>query len=213
MEGIEAGKDGFQPKAKIFREMCEAAATHPESKYVLIIDETNRADAASVLGELLYALEYRGQAVETSLTEQLRDKSNQPMPLTVSDNLYIIGTMNTADRSIGSQDYAVRRRFAFVQVPSAVIPAEGGNFYGNAYGQVCADVRGSAAHGVDAEDILPGGSYLAEDELRIKLAGQYLYLAARPSCPARPGSADTRRTTRIAPAGSSWRWPTLPDGP
>lgn len=74
--------------------------------YILIIDEINRANLPSVLGELLYALEYRGENVTCPYGE----------PIAIPDNLYIIGTMNTADRSIGSIDYAVRRRFAFYTV-------------------------------------------------------------------------------------------------
>lgn len=76
-------------------------------KYVLIIDEINRANLAAVLGELIYALEYRGSEVRTPYTVE-GDNS-----LVIPPNLYIIGTMNTADRSIGHIDYAVRRRFVF----------------------------------------------------------------------------------------------------
>ncbi|MCJ8498047.1 AAA family ATPase [Chryseobacterium salipaludis] len=78
--------------------------------YVLIIDEINRANLSSVLGELIYALEYRNEPVE-SMYEV--DGSAQ---LVLPPNLYIIGTMNTADRSVGHIDYAIRRRFAFVDV-------------------------------------------------------------------------------------------------
>lgn len=78
--------------------------------FVLIIDEINRANLPSVLGELIYALEYRGEKVE-SMYEIDGDNS-----LIVPPNLYIIGTMNTADRSVGHIDYAIRRRFAFVDI-------------------------------------------------------------------------------------------------
>lgn len=78
--------------------------------YVLIIDEINRANLSSVLGELIYALEYRGEAVESMYAV---DNDNK---LVLPPNLYIIGTMNTADRSVGHIDYAIRRRFAFVDV-------------------------------------------------------------------------------------------------
>ncbi len=80
--------------------------------HVLIIDEINRAPLASVLGELIYALEYRGDSVTTPYT--VDDDSQH---LVIPDNLIIIGTMNTADRSIGSIDYAVRRRFTFINLP------------------------------------------------------------------------------------------------
>lgn len=78
--------------------------------YVLIIDEINRANLSSVLGELIYALEYRGEAVESMYEVDGENK------LILPPNLYIIGTMNTADRSVGHIDYAIRRRFAFVDV-------------------------------------------------------------------------------------------------
>lgn len=85
--------------------------TQSDKPYVLIIDEINRANLSSVLGELIYALEYRGQTVE-SIYSTLEDGHSLVLP----NNLYIIGTMNTADRSVGHIDYAIRRRFAFVDV-------------------------------------------------------------------------------------------------
>jgi MoxR-like ATPase len=83
--------------------------------YVLIIDEINRANLSSVLGELIYALEYRNEKVE-SMYEI--DEDNK---VVLPPNLYIIGTMNTADRSVGHIDYAIRRRFAFVDVPPKIL--------------------------------------------------------------------------------------------
>ena len=78
--------------------------------FVLIIDEINRANLSSVLGELIYALEYRGDVVESMYA------INEDREITLPSNLYIIGTMNTADRSVGHIDYAIRRRFAFVEI-------------------------------------------------------------------------------------------------
>ncbi len=82
----------------------------PLKDYFLIIDEINRANLSSVLGELIYALEYRGNSVESMYAI---DGSRE---IILPPNLYIIGTMNTADRSVGQIDYAIRRRFAFVDV-------------------------------------------------------------------------------------------------
>lgn len=78
--------------------------------YILIIDEINRANLSSVLGEMIYSLEYRGEEVESMYEVDGSQK------LILPPNLYIIGTMNTADRSVGNIDYAIRRRFAFVDV-------------------------------------------------------------------------------------------------
>lgn len=98
-----------------FKEFCENnkeflnnEETH--KKYILVIDEINRANLSSVLGELIYALEYRGEEVESMYEVDGSQK------LILPPNLYIIGTMNTADRSVGHIDYAIRRRFAFVDV-------------------------------------------------------------------------------------------------
>lgn len=82
-----------------------------EQNFVLIIDEINRANLPSVLGELIYGLEYRGEPVESMYAV---DGSRT---MVVPPNLFVIGTMNTADRSVGHIDYAIRRRFAFVEVP------------------------------------------------------------------------------------------------
>ena len=82
----------------------------PLKNYVLIIDEINRANLSAVLGELIYALEYCGEAVQSMYA--IEGENNLILP----PNLYIIGTMNTADRSVGHIDYAIRRRFAFVNV-------------------------------------------------------------------------------------------------
>lgn len=79
-------------------------------KYVLVIDEINRANLPSVLGELIYALEYRDEPVESMYEHEGKREIILP------SNLYIIGTMNTADRSVGHIDYAIKRRFAFADV-------------------------------------------------------------------------------------------------
>ena len=98
----------YETVNRTFGEMCKRANNHPNNKHVLIIDEINRANVSAVLGELIYALEYRGESVKTPYS--VDGEQNIMIP----KNLYIIGTMNTADRTIGQIDYAVRRRFAFI---------------------------------------------------------------------------------------------------
>ncbi len=101
----------YEAENKTLGKFAENALNDLDNKYVLIIDEINRANLSSVLGELIYALEYRGEEVESMYEVDGSQK------LILPPNLYIIGTMNTADRSVGHIDYAVRRRFAFVDVP------------------------------------------------------------------------------------------------
>ena len=112
-----SGKIKYKTENKVLAIMAKKALEDTENKpYILIIDEINRANLSSVLGELIYALEYRDEAVESMYT--LEDDSRN---ITLPSNLYIIGTMNTADRSVGHIDYAIRRRFAF----ESILPAKG----------------------------------------------------------------------------------------
>lgn len=99
----------FQVENKIFGEFAELSEETDEP-LVLVIDEINRADLSKVLGELIYALEYRGSTVTTPYEVE------GSKTLKIGDNIRIIGTMNTADRSIALIDYAIRRRFDFVDV-------------------------------------------------------------------------------------------------
>lgn len=100
----------YEAENKILTTFADKAKKDPDNNYVLIIDEINRANLSSVLGELIYALEYRDEEVESMYAVGGDNK------LVLPPNLYIIGTMNTADRSVGHIDYAIRRRFAFVDV-------------------------------------------------------------------------------------------------
>ncbi|MBW9151457.1 AAA family ATPase [Clostridium estertheticum] len=94
--------------AKKIKKLKETGKVEKETKFFLVIDEINRANLAAVFGELIYGLEYRGEEVATPYS--VDGKNNK---IEVPDNLYIIGTMNTADKSIGGIDYAIRRRFLF----------------------------------------------------------------------------------------------------
>jgi DNA polymerase III delta prime subunit len=96
--------------------IASIASENKDKLFFLIIDEINRANMANVFGELIYALEYRGQPVRTPYEvdeEELRGAKNDRDTLVIPENLYLIGTMNTADKSIGGMDYAIRRRFLF----------------------------------------------------------------------------------------------------
>lgn len=111
---VTGNNDGisYETQDRVFAELARYAQGRSDKDVVLIIDEINRANLAAVLGELIYALEYRGVEVRTPYTP----KGFSDSSIVVPKNLYIIGTMNTADRSIGHIDYAIRRRFAFEYV-------------------------------------------------------------------------------------------------
>jgi len=107
-----SGSITYKTENKVLAQMAKEALANKDKPYILIIDEINRANLSSVLGELIYALEYRDEAVESMY------KLKRSRKIILPSNLYIIGTMNTADRSIGHIDYAIRRRFTFVDVLS-----------------------------------------------------------------------------------------------
>jgi len=87
-----------------FLEFCAAAAQRDRAPCVLIIDEINRANLSRVFGELMYLLEYRDKIIPLTYGGEF----------SIPENVYLIGTMNTADRSIALVDHAFRRRFSFI---------------------------------------------------------------------------------------------------
>ena len=106
--------DGFELRPGIFYKFYKTAENDSEKRpYFFIIDEINRGNISKIFGELMVLLEKDKRAstkVELAYSGE---------PFTIPDNLYIIGMMNTADRSLAIMDYALRRRFSFVDIPPA----------------------------------------------------------------------------------------------
>ena len=117
IQGLRPDGDGdFKLKNGIFYEFCRTAQRHPMQAFFFIIDEINRGNLSKIFGELMSLIESdkRGSVNEMPLTYSGDEREHEPF--FVPENIYLIGTMNTADRSLAMVDYALRRRFAFISL-------------------------------------------------------------------------------------------------
>lgn len=120
--GYKPDGAGFTLKEGVFYQFCEKAAARPEEDFFFLIDEINRGNLSRIFGEMLMAVEreYRGTAVRLPEGDRL---------FSVPENVYLIGMMNTADRSLALMDYALRRRFGFFEMRPG-FDSEGFRAYG-----------------------------------------------------------------------------------
>lgn len=167
-ETDDKGNISYNVKNKVLAELAQKAQENPNGKYVLIIDEINRANLPSVLGELIYALEYRGEPVVS-----MYEHGNSGREIILPKNLYIIGTMNTADRSVGHIDYAIRRRFAFINVlpDYTVIKNEQAQ---KLFKEVAKLFEQHLSSDFQKDDVMIGHSYfIVEDDVELNIKLEY----------------------------------------
>ena len=113
---LEGGSHGFTLRDGPLLEMARRAREADDAIHVLVIDEINRGNLSKVFGELYFLLEYRDVEMRLQYSDE---------PFSLPKNLWIIGTMNTADRSIALVDLALRRRFYFVEFHPDKAPVQG----------------------------------------------------------------------------------------
>lgn len=152
----------------IFKKICEQASKDRYNSYFLIIDEINRGNVSKIFGELI-----------TLLEPDKREGSINAIPATlpyskesfsIPDNLYIIGTMNTTDRSVGTIDYALRRRFAFLTVKAneSIVSIQGGEVGKKAveyFKKVYEHLKKYPSGDIDLDDLMIGHSYFMADTI------------------------------------------------
>ena len=158
----------YSVKDKILGFFAQEALKDKDKNYVLVIDEINRANLSAVLGELIYALEYRGEAVQSMYA--IEGENNLILP----PNLYIISTMNTADRSVGHIDYAIRRRFAFVNIlPKDLTNELGDQFEGALFAKVTNLFNTNLSSEFKKEEVQLGHSYFITKNTPIDIRWEY----------------------------------------
>ena len=177
VEGIkpktENGNITYELEDGIFKKACKSAESNQQNKIVLIIDEINRGNISKIFGELITLLETDKRKGKENEIEAILPYSKEK--LSVPDNLYIIGTMNTADRSIGYVDYALRRRFAFITIKSDKSAIE--KYYNDNNNSDCKDnainlfeeikdlIDKNINKEFEADDIMIGHSYFMAQNL------------------------------------------------
>ena len=112
IEGWRPSEDGFKIEEGVFYKFCKEARRDSDNKYFFIIDEINRGNLSKIFGELLMLIEDDKREEKVTLAYSGKYFS-------VPENVYIIGMMNTADRSLAMMDYALRRRFSFYEINPA----------------------------------------------------------------------------------------------
>lgn len=155
---VSASQTLFEKKDGIFKRICSDALENPDIDYYLIIDEINRGDISRIFGELIMLIEKnkRGKQVTLPLSNE---------PFQVPGNVYIVGTMNTADRSIALLDVALRRRFGFIELMPDYTLLEGVVFEGLPLDGWLRELNARIREhlGKDARNLQIGHSYFLEE--------------------------------------------------
>jgi 5-methylcytosine-specific restriction protein B len=159
--------------------LLEAAKAARAQPYLLVVDEVNRADLGKVLGEAIYLFEPREVGGDQPRAVQLPYPADGSSQFSLPENLYVLATMNTADRSIASMDLAIRRRFSFISMmpDRRIVDAQKLPLATDVFTDLCAVFVEHAPP--EALNLLPGHAYFlanTESEVRERLRHEVLPL-------------------------------------
>jgi 5-methylcytosine-specific restriction enzyme B len=163
---VTGGQLSFELRPGPLRALADRAREDPGTAYILVIDEINRANLAKVFGELYFLLEYR--------TETIGLQYSPDEWFSLPKNLFVIGTMNTADRSIALVDTAMRRRFAFIELHPHQEPVAGllrRWLARHRYGDEPARLLDALNDRLTDRDYAIGPSYLMKDSVHTRNGG------------------------------------------
>lgn len=151
-----SGSIGYQVRPGAFHEFCATARENDKATFVFVIDEINRAELGAVLGELMMLLEYRNTTISLPYSQK---------PFFVPENVILLATMNTADRSLALVDFALRRRFhAFQMLPDKSVLKSHFNESADD-GDLAIEFFDMVQKRVNSTDFAPGHSYWMGDDV------------------------------------------------
>ena len=165
---VEDGCVTYNIEPGIFKKICARASQDADTPYFLIIDEINRGNVSKIFGEIITLLEPDKRQGNTNAISAVLPYSKEPF--SIPNNLYIIGTMNTTDRSVGTIDYALRRRFAFLPVKAkeSIVKGQAGEIGEKAveyYRKVYEHLKQYPSGDIDLDDLMIGHSYFIADSI------------------------------------------------